>query len=213
MGPVSVGTTAVIGGGAGVTVDAATGPASIGITAATSDGGLGASLGVAPSVAGAGLGVSAVVADPAAIGGAGVHVRDRGSRRHMLAGTTEGFGGDSPDLTSSELAQAIGDSPGGEDATSGPVVPRATRNVNDDQQALAAFIASGYAIDTIYGIDGIYLARSFKNNSGRACREYVQVIDIGGSTVRARAIVCRGKDGTWQVMAPHFVGLIPVSDK
>lgn len=116
------------------------------------------------------------------------------------------------DFTAAELSQALSTPSSGDFAVAGPVVPP-PRNSDDDRRALAAFIQSGYAIETFYGIDGIYLARSFRNKSGQACREFVQVVEVGSTQVSARAIVCRTKDGSWQVMAPHFVGLIPVSER
>lgn len=40
---------------------------------------------------------------------------------------------------------------------------------------------------------------TFKNNSGQYCREYTQVIIIGGNEEKAYGRACRQPDGSWQI--------------
>lgn len=42
-------------------------------------------------------------------------------------------------------------------------------------------------------------SRAYKNNSGQYCREYTQVIVVGGKQEKAYGQACRQPDGSWQI--------------
>ncbi|WP_375327206.1 RT0821/Lpp0805 family surface protein [Candidatus Tisiphia endosymbiont of Nemotelus uliginosus] len=42
--------------------------------------------------------------------------------------------------------------------------------------------------------------RTYKNNSGEYCREYIQVVTIGGKQQKAYGKACRKPDGQWEVV-------------
>lgn len=73
----------------------------------------------------------------------------------------------------------------------------------------AAYLAfestpSGTAVpwrDPDQGISGSYTpVRTWRDSQGRYCREYQQVVVIGGRQEQAYGTACRQPDGTWQIV-------------
>jgi surface antigen len=66
--------------------------------------------------------------------------------------------------------------------------------------SLAAFVASpvyGRVASTVP--TRVTASPVIVSRSGVPCQKMTQTIDIGGQTVHASAVVCRHRDGTWQL--------------
>src|SRR6185437_6109571 len=91
----------------------------------------------------------------------------------------------------------------------------------DDEAALAAFLASDIVTKpapdacrdessglpcngTSAATNVIRVVNSFEDSAKRECRMYQQVVQIGGASVQADAVVCKDRGGDWQVVPPNF---------
>jgi hypothetical protein len=147
-------------------------------------GGAGGTGGVGGGAGGVGGGAGGV---GGAAGGAA------GAAGGAAAGAAGGLGGAAGGGGSSAGAGAA--------AASGSVSAQGSgRSDGRDNTSLAAFIASpvfthvGPAVSSTVKASSVYTARG-----GIACQTMTQTIDIGGQTVHASAVLCRGPDGIWRI--------------
>src|SRR6266853_176252 len=160
----------------------------IGAGAGGAAGGVG---GAAGGAAGAAGGAAAGAAGGAAAGAAGASGGAAGGIGGAAGGTSGGSAGASSPAAGAAAAGA---------AKGGPSAAAGGGSDAKDNSSLAAFMASpvfahvGPAVPSTVTAGTVYIART-----GLPCQAMTQIIDIGGQTVQATAVLCQDADGVWRI--------------
>ena len=159
----------------------------IGAGAGGAAGGVGGAAGGAAGAAGGAAGA----AGGAAAGAAGASGGAAGGIGGAAGGTSGGSAGASSPAAGAAAAGA---------AKGGPSAAAGSGSDAKDNSSLAAFMASpvfahvGPAVPSTVTAGTVYIA-----HTGLPCQAMTQIIDIGGQTVQATAVLCQDADGVWRI--------------
>jgi len=91
----------------------------------------------------------------------------------------------------------------GADAATAPELSDVTV-ASDDASALTVLLIDELQSQPDDGTGEVQLVGRFVDGTGRTCRKFMQTVAIGGKSVQASAIVCKGSGTMWRVVTPVF---------